>query len=229
MLVYHYDPDTSEYCGSADARLDPLETGLRGSPVYLLPGHATFESPPAPGTRQTARWQDGSWSLVPDWRDVPLWSRTTREPVRLALGETPDWDVVADAEPPAPLEAVKAAARQRLAVAAEAQRQLHITPGPGKALIYTQKYDEAGRIKALLASGGTPAGADFPLAAGRAALLGVTLEAVADEWIARRNGWYAVGAAIEAVYEAGMVAVDAAADQAGVAAALAAVAWPTPG
>lgn len=85
MRIYHYHPDTTAYLGTSLADESPLEPG-----VFLIPAHATPEAPPAVAAHRVACFAGGIWSVVPDWRAVPLWSTTTREPVSAILGETPE-------------------------------------------------------------------------------------------------------------------------------------------
>jgi hypothetical protein len=83
MRIYHYHPDTTAYLGTSLADESPLEPG-----VFLIPAHATPEAPPAVAEHRIACFAEGIWSIRPDWRAVPLWSTTTREPVSAQLGET---------------------------------------------------------------------------------------------------------------------------------------------
>lgn len=54
MKVYFYDKDTFEFKREAEANIDPLETELKGEPVYMLPANATFTAPPETGDYEVA-------------------------------------------------------------------------------------------------------------------------------------------------------------------------------
>lgn len=78
MDIYNYHPLTGEYLGTGVADDNPL---VPEEPI--VPGFATPISPPdwqalrvrvyrsAAGTAPQ-NWQEGSWTLVPDYRGVPL-------------------------------------------------------------------------------------------------------------------------------------------------------------
>lgn len=46
MIAYSYNQDTMAYIGTVSCQLDPLETKLKGSNIFLLPASATFITPP---------------------------------------------------------------------------------------------------------------------------------------------------------------------------------------
>ena len=70
MRIYHYDPTTGEYLGEGNADPNPLEVGK-----FLLPAHATFESPPPEQPSQRRIWDGLTWQYKnlpePDPRPEP--------------------------------------------------------------------------------------------------------------------------------------------------------------
>jgi len=56
MRIYHYDPTTGEYLGEGNADPNPLDVGK-----FLLPAHATFESPPLEQPSQRRIWDGLTW------------------------------------------------------------------------------------------------------------------------------------------------------------------------
>ncbi|CAG2152710.1 hypothetical protein LMG19282_04263 [Cupriavidus campinensis] len=78
MDIFNYHPKTGEFLGAGVAEPNPLEPD-----DPLVPGYATTLAPPqaeerrAPvyrnaGGQPPQNWPDGSWTLVPDYRAVPL-------------------------------------------------------------------------------------------------------------------------------------------------------------
>lgn len=78
MEIFNYQPITGELLSAGVADANPLEPD---DPI--VPGFATPSAPPAPGLRQVPvyrdatgkapqNWAEGSWTLVPDYRAVPL-------------------------------------------------------------------------------------------------------------------------------------------------------------
>ncbi|WP_199155473.1 tail fiber assembly protein [Chromobacterium sp. ASV23] len=106
--VYSYTAQTGEYAGETTAMRSPLDE----DEVYLIPAWAADLAPPTVGKRATAVFRaddgsvpshclnGGSWQLLPDWRGVPLWSKTTAQPVTAQLGDTPDSLGATELEPP---------------------------------------------------------------------------------------------------------------------------------
>lgn len=79
MDAYNYHPLTGEFLSIGVADDNPLDPA---DPI--VPGYATLTAPPAPGERSTAvyrdahgqvpqNWTAGAWTLVPDYRAVPLY------------------------------------------------------------------------------------------------------------------------------------------------------------
>lgn len=73
MDIYRYDPSTYEYLYAEEAAIDPLETELQGTTVYLIPPNSTFTPPPSlDTTSQSApfaiKWTGTEWAIVKDHR-----------------------------------------------------------------------------------------------------------------------------------------------------------------
>jgi len=77
MNLYHYHPDTFEYIGISEARIDPLETAKTEQTVYLIPAYATMDQPPVAGSNQKARRIGNTWKLVADYRGQEYWDKDT--------------------------------------------------------------------------------------------------------------------------------------------------------
>lgn len=110
---------------------------------------------------------------------------------------------------------------------AEQARLRYVTAGSAKAMVYREQYAEAKEIKAKIAKGETPAPADYVLAAGRGALKALTLEQVADEWVAKGEAWKLAARAIDDAAETAKDAIAAAVDVAEIVAILNGTKWPT--
>ncbi|UJB30317.1 tail fiber assembly protein [Chromobacterium sp. Beijing] len=106
--VYCYSAETGEYVGETFAQRSPLDD----DDVYLTPAWAADEPPPQVGPRQAAvfRAEDGAvpshctggeWCVLPDWRSVPLWSKTNAQPVAAQIGDTPERLQATELEPSA--------------------------------------------------------------------------------------------------------------------------------
>lgn len=78
MEIFNYHPQTGEFLGNGLADDNPLN-----AEEPIVPGYATPVAAPTPGARQIAvyrtaaghapqNWAEGSWTLVPDYRGVPL-------------------------------------------------------------------------------------------------------------------------------------------------------------
>lgn len=69
MKVYNYDAKTGAYVGASFADPDPLEP-LR----WLIPANATTIKPPEAILPNTvAKFSNGEWSIVPDFRGTVYW------------------------------------------------------------------------------------------------------------------------------------------------------------
>jgi len=130
-----------------------------------------------------------------------------------------------------PLPYLKTDACSRIDATAEALRQNVLTPGSGQAAEYYLTHAEALNYLALVSAGKTPTDTDYPfLLAEQAALAAttgaVTLTAVATAIMTDVGTSKTALAAIKEARRKGKLAVNAATDAAGVAAAEAAVVWP---
>ena len=93
MDIYHYHPLSGEYLGSSVADESPLEPD-----IFLIPAHSTSLPPPAVLENQAAVFDDGSWSIVGDWRGN-VWHKSTGLSVaHVDLGDLPP-DLTAIAKP----------------------------------------------------------------------------------------------------------------------------------
>lgn len=132
------------------------------------------------------------------------------------------------------LAAAKETACTRIDAKAESLRAAVLTPGSGQAAEYYLTHAEAVHYLAAVASGQTPAEANYPFLLAEQAALAATsgtvgLAAVATAVMADVNASKAALSAIKAIRRRGKLTVKAATDVAGVAAAEAALVWPTTG
>lgn len=67
MIIYNYDPTTTEYTFSCEASLDPQETINQGIDIYLIPDYATTVKPPKTKTNEICVFDDG-WKIEADFR-----------------------------------------------------------------------------------------------------------------------------------------------------------------
>lgn len=100
MEIHNYHPLTGEFLCNGLADENPLQPE-----EPIVPGYATPTAPPAAGARRVAlyldaagrppqNWPDGSWTLVPDYRAVPLFRTADGSPFVLGqeytgLGDLP--------------------------------------------------------------------------------------------------------------------------------------------
>lgn len=66
--IFHYSPHTGELLGAGISDDDPLD--LENT---LIPAYSTKLAPPETGPREAAVFTEGSWQVVPDWRDFHYW------------------------------------------------------------------------------------------------------------------------------------------------------------
>lgn len=126
------------------------------------------------------------------------------------------------------LEQAKASALRAIDQAAEAARQLFITPGAGQAMAYQHKLEEARALQALLAAQGEPGRAAYPHLAAEIGVTGADLAGVADAVLSRAATWTGASATIEGLRLGAKAAVNAADTVAAVQVAAAGIAWPVP-
>lgn len=88
MQYYKFDPETKEYKGIRIPQIDPRETKLAGSPVYMRPGSNHTEIAPPPLTdKQAAVWNGTSWDVVPDHRGELRWDGSQQQVLIKTLGD----------------------------------------------------------------------------------------------------------------------------------------------
>lgn len=131
----------------------------------------------------------------------------------------------ADAAVAPTLAEMKDGAKGTIDAAAEEARQFFITPGDGQAMNYLDKRVEADTWQAIVDDGGSPDPADprFARIKARAERLDPATpdyQAVVTDWLQRGADWKAVDIAIDTAREGGKDAVDAAADQVAIDAAV---------
>lgn len=216
--LYHYHRDTGEFMGETVARLDPKEQ------KPLIPANSTIKKPPAAAENQIAVFSSGAWSLVANHRGETWFDFRTKIEI-VDLGVTPDPSWTTDPVP-LTLAEMTAEAHNTINTDAEITRCNFITFGEGMSIVYQLKREEA-----LKYTSGSNS-ADFPLMNERATRLGVSMDIVQAEWLAKANEWIAAAADIEKVRETANAAVDAVTDgpnvQKEINAIVTGAIWPTP-
>lgn len=102
MDIFNYHPLTGEFLVAGVADENPLEPD-----EPIVPGYATPAAPPAGGEHQVPvyrdanghapqNWPEGNWTLVPDYRGVPLFRNADGSPFSLGaeysgLGDLPSF------------------------------------------------------------------------------------------------------------------------------------------
>jgi hypothetical protein len=114
---------------------------------------------------------------------------------------------------PLDMAGVKLLAAGRIDASAEALRTRYITTGSGQAMTYTEKADEA---KAYSLDNTTPT----PFLTAEADALGITVETLAAEVLARHAEWKIIGARIEGARMGAKAALSQAENLADIAAAM---------
>lgn len=83
MQLYHYDKTTKEYIDVTTATANPLVAG-----EFLKPAHCTEIANPSVGIYQTSLFTGTGWRIVSDYRDIPIWNKSTAARVDfLVLGQ----------------------------------------------------------------------------------------------------------------------------------------------
>ncbi len=91
MKVYHYHPETKEYAGFSDAKLDPLESTNQNKDVYLIPANATTDPPPELKDGYARCFYGGVWVHIEDHRGEKMFSTIdAHENSMVALGHIPE-------------------------------------------------------------------------------------------------------------------------------------------
>ena len=90
------------FVGVTQADPDPLTPNS-----WLIPAGCVDVPPPATGTREAARWNAGTWQIVPDFRGHTYWLPDGGEHVITERGVAPPANALS-AKPPKPLSEAKA-------------------------------------------------------------------------------------------------------------------------
>ena len=170
-ILYHYHPETGELLGQSAADRSPLEPD-----IWLIPAHATDQTPPKAKVRQVAVFRDGRWQLSPDWRATALWSTEDGAAVSITeIGLTPadihatdkprpnpahlwqdgQWQEDADLKS-ALLDALKTQLCQQIDAVADQMRR-ELAGDPLRVAEYDRAAQEASAYQAAGYSGDVPA------------------------------------------------------------------------
>lgn len=87
MQIYNYHPNTGEFLKESTASIDPLESKLAGTPIYMLPAFATFIKPPDFTENEVPVWISGAWALKPDFRGTKYYIGSDKIVIK-EIGET---------------------------------------------------------------------------------------------------------------------------------------------
>jgi len=68
MLTVYQTDDEGYLIGAVEADHDPLTPGN-----FLIPRGCVTQQPPATAANQIARWSNGAWEIVPDFRGRAYW------------------------------------------------------------------------------------------------------------------------------------------------------------
>lgn len=82
--IYHVHPETGEFLGEGEARLDPIDDSF-----LLIPAHATQAKPPAAGKHQAAVLVADGWLLKPDYRGLVYSTADGSAVQHFELGDLP--------------------------------------------------------------------------------------------------------------------------------------------
>ena len=74
MTIYQYHPETKEYLGLREARLNPLEPGQ-----FLIPAHATTDVPLPPKGGFAVIYGSNGWEFIEDNRETFIYEKQTAE------------------------------------------------------------------------------------------------------------------------------------------------------
>jgi hypothetical protein len=137
-------------------------------------------------------------------------------PEWVQLGASYDGLTFTNPPPSTPLADYKSQAKDAIDQAAGRARARYITVAPGQEATYQAKAIEA---DAYVAAGRPADTAPYPILTAEAQARGVSVSQIADLVRTTRDQWAQLAAAIEGIRIGGKLAVDAAADHAGVDAA----------
>lgn len=150
---YRYHPDTGLSLGPQEADIDPLETELRGEPVWLPPPDSTLDPPPAAGAGHVAVWTGEGWTVAEDHRGERIYTADGTEKIVAAIGPLPEGAITA--VPPAPGSTWDAAAGAWLPPPPEVPAAITARQGKAQLLrmgLLTPAEAIAGELPAFLAA-----------------------------------------------------------------------------
>jgi hypothetical protein len=85
-IFYSYSRETGELAGKSTADESPLEPG-----VFLFPAFSTEKEPPVLKEKEVAVLINGDWTVAPDYRGVPCYSKETGDEVTIdTFGTLPE-------------------------------------------------------------------------------------------------------------------------------------------
>lgn len=150
-----------------------------------------------------------------------------REALLIAINSGGSFEIVGGkpkpvAPQPQALSVIKAALKQDIDAAAEAERLKYITPGNGQAMTYQQKVAEAQALKAT----SNPQTSDYPILSSEVGITADALDEVANIVLAAFAQWQQIGAMIESSRLGAKRDIDAAEDEAAARAIVDAIEWP---
>ena len=92
MKIYNYLPVTGEYISEAIADIDPEETRIQGTEIYLIPANATSVEPDLVITdNEVACFNGSEWLAKPDFRGKKYYDKTTGADIIISeIGPIPD-------------------------------------------------------------------------------------------------------------------------------------------
>lgn len=99
--IHSFDAIIGVYLNTTQARLDPLD----GKP--MVSANATLVAPPKTGANEVAVWVNNAWAIKSDHRGAEYWLADRSHHTITKIGEAPPEDAL-DAEPPKPLDDLKA-------------------------------------------------------------------------------------------------------------------------
>jgi len=87
--IYHYD-NQGLYINQSEARINPREK----TPTPLVPRNATLAEPPKTGQHEIAKFEDGFWTLVADYRGHRYFTLEGGEERIIEVGINPPNDAI---------------------------------------------------------------------------------------------------------------------------------------
>lgn len=144
--VYRFSADTGEYVGSSEALESPREPG-----VFLVPGHATLQAPPATSANEVAVMVNDAWEMRADFRGLTYWLADGSKHSISALGDmVPNAGLLSE-----PIYSIKAKLKDSIDTKAGVVRAAYVSEGALIEEEYRLALQQAKDWRAL----GSPAGA----------------------------------------------------------------------